>query len=82
MSDRVDAGDTLSTADAEETLSIRQLMQSLSIRQRMQETLYQPVDAGVSLRQRMHLSDSGGRSPSIRLMQETLYADTLSADAD
>ena len=58
VSDRVNAGDTISDSGC----------RSLSIRQRMQETLHQTADTDVSL------SDSGGRSLSIRQrMQKSLY---------
>ena len=58
VSDRVDAGDTLSDSGCRRN----------SIRQQMQETLYQTADTEVSL------SDSGGRSLSIRQrMQKSLY---------
>ena len=58
VSDRVNAGDTLSDSGC----------RSLSIRQRMQEILYKTADAGDTL------SDSGYRRISIRQRrQESLY---------
>ena len=74
VSDRVNAGDTLSDSGC----------RSLSIRQRMLEILYKTADAGDTLSTadtEESLSDSGGRSLSFRqrmqksirqLMQESL----------